>query len=96
MGENTFVCGSYQECISNECEVGNGVRLEGVTSGNILKFYLYEVLTALANLQLGCNFSGNRVNTFCFEDDIALMAPTENALEYKLDTLVPKLEKFVS
>ena len=56
-------------------------------------FYLNEVLTDLADLSLGCELNGNRVNIFCYADDIALLAPTESALQSMLDTLAPKLEK---
>ena len=89
MGKNTFICTSYQACLSDEWKVGNGVRQGGVTSGIFLKLYNNEVLTAIANLPLRCDFSGNRVNIFCYRDDIALLASTENALNYMINTLAP-------
>ena len=54
-------------------------------------FCLNEVLTDTANLPLKCQFSGNRVNIFCYADDIALLVPTENALQYMLFMLALKL-----
>ena len=38
----------------------------------------------------------NRVNIFCYADDIAseLLAPTENAIQFMLDTLALNLEDF--
>ena len=55
--------------------------------------YLNEFLTDLADLSLGCKLNAIRVNIFCNADDIAILAPTENALRFMLDTLAPKLEK---
>ena len=55
-------------------------------------FYLNEVLTDLADLRLECKISGLRVNVFCYADDIELLAHTENALQFMLDTLTPQLE----
>ena len=60
----------------------------------IFYFYVNDVLIDIPNLLLGCELSDYRVNILCYADDIALQAPTENALKYMLDTLAPKLEKF--
>ena len=53
---------------------------------------LNEVLTDLADLSLGCELNGNRVNIFCYAEDIALLTLTENALQFMFDTLAPRLE----
>ena len=55
-------------------------------------FYLSEVLTDLAKLSLGCEVNGNRLNIVCYADDNALLAHTENALQFMLDTFAPRLE----
>ena len=55
-------------------------------------FYLNDFFTDLADLSLGCELSGNRVNIFCCADDIALLAPTENTVQFMLGTLAPRLE----
>ena len=83
---------TYEGCLSNEGKVGNEVRQGGITTGILFNFYLNEVLTDLPGLSLGCKLNHNRVNIFCFGDDIALLPPTENALQFMLDTLPPKLE----
>ena len=64
----------------------------GVTYGIFFKLNLIEVLTSLANLPLGCELSVKKVKIFCHTDDIALLATRENALQFMLDTLAPKLE----
>ena len=45
----------------------------------LFNFHPNEILTDLANLPLGYELSGSRVNIFCYADYIALPAPTENA-----------------
>ena len=92
ISHNTFVCTSNVGCLSDERKVGNGVRQGGVTSGIIFNFYLTVNLTDFADLPLGCELSGNRVNIFCHADDNALLAHTENALQFMLDTLASELE----
>ena len=71
MDKNTFVCTSYEGCLSDEWTVCNGVRQGGGTSSILFHFYFIEVLTDLANLLLGCELSLNRVIIFCYADDIA-------------------------
>ena len=92
MGGNTFVCTSYEGCLSGERKVGNGVSQGDFICGILFKFYLNEVSTKLADLPLGYKLSGNRVNIFCYADDIVLLAPTEKVLQFILDTPAPKLE----
>ena len=60
------------------------------------KLYLNEVLIGLAKLPLWCELSGNRVNNFCYADDIALLTPTENALQFILIHLLPSEKFFLS
>ena len=90
MGKNTFVCNTYEGCLSDEWKVGYGVRQWGVTSGILFYFYLNKVLTDLANLPLGCELNGKRVNIACYAGDTALLAPSENVLQLMLDTLASK------
>ena len=55
--------------------------------------YFNEVLSVIANLPLGSEHNGKKVNIYCCADYIALRTPTEIALQYMLDMLAPKLEK---
>ena len=96
MCKNTFLCTFNQECLRDEWKVGNGLRQRGFMPEIFLMLYIIDVKIAKAHLFLGFDISGNRVNIFCYPYDIALLAPTENAIKFMLDTLAPKLEKFVS
>ena len=92
MGKNTFVCTSYEGCLSDEWKLGNGICQGGIASGIIFNFSLMEVLTDSADLPIECELNGNTVDIFCYASDIALLAPTENVLQFMLETLAPKLE----
>ena len=92
MGKNTFVSTSYEGCLSDDWKVGNEVHQGIITSGIHFNFDLNEVLTDLSDLPIGCNLNVNRLNIFCFAHDIALLTPTENALQFTLYTLATKLE----
>ena len=92
MDKKTFVCTFYEACLSDEWKVGNGVCQGGITSGIFFNFYLNEVSTDLDDLSLRCKLDDVRVYIFCYADDIALLSPTEKALQFMLDTLAPKIE----
>ena len=47
---------------------------------SFFNFYPNELLTGLADLPLGCELSGNRINIFCYADDIAILAPKEKSI----------------
>ena len=53
------------------------------------------VLNDMVNLPMGCELIGKKLNKFSYAYDNALIAPTENALQYMLmlDRLDPRLEK---
>ena len=58
-------------------------------------FYLNEVLTDLAHLSLGYELNGNRVNIFCYADDIALLALAPKLENLSLKINVEKCCNFV-
>ena len=93
MCKNTFVCTSDEGCPSDEWKLGNVVRQGGVTPGILINFNLNEVLTNICNPPLGCEVSDNIVKMLCYEGVVAFLTPTENVLQYMLDTVAPKLEK---
>ena len=90
MGKNTSICTSYEGCLSDAWNVGNGVRQGDATAGIPFNVYVNEDLTDLANQPLGCEPSGSTVNIFCYADDIASPAHTKYSLQIMFDKLASK------
>ena len=92
MNKNMVVFTSYEEYLSDEWKPHNGVCLGSVTSDVYFICYSSDVLTYVSSLPLGCTLDVNEVHIFCYTDDIALLAPMENALQSTHETPTPKLE----
>jgi len=91
IGKNIFVGTTSDRNLSDAWNVKNGVH-QGVTSSGILfNFYLDEVIREITELPVGCSLSFSRVNILCYADDIALLAPTAQALQIMMDTLTARL-----
>ena len=54
MGENTSVCTSYRGQLSDERNVKNEVRQEGISLGILFYLYLNEVKSDIFKLPAGC------------------------------------------
>jgi len=87
MCRNTFVNTVYGGQPSDFWPVGNGTRQGGITAGVLFNFYINEVLDTIMNLPVDCSLSCSKMNILCYADDIVLLAPTAQALQFMLDSL---------
>ena len=91
MCKNYFVCTSYVGQLSDEWNVRNGVRQEGILSETSFNFYLNEVISFISKLPAGCTLNCSKVNISGYADDSVLVAPTTQALQHLLNALTSKL-----
>ena len=71
---------------SNKFSVSNGVRQGGVLSPILFTVYVDDLLTELEKKGVGCYWNNHFVGALCYDDDIALLAPSPAALHLMLDT----------
>ena len=72
------------EC-SSTFSVGNGVKQGGILSPVLFTVYLDGLIYQLKKKGLSCHFNGHFVGFFIYADDIALLAPSRDALNNMLD-----------
>ena len=69
--------------------VSNGVRQGGVLSSLLFSVYMDENLSESG---VGCYWGHHFVGTFCYTDDVVLLAPCVSALRRMLDIFVVAMQ----
>jgi len=67
--------------------VKTGVRQGGVLSPYLFRFYIRDMIRLVTQTQTGCSIGGTMINMLCFADDMVLLAPSWNALQFLIDVL---------
>ena len=65
--------------------VSNGVRQGGVLSPLLFSVYMDGLIEVLSESGVGCYWGHHFVGTFCYADDVVLLAPCVSALRRMLD-----------
>ena len=87
--DNFYVCVKYNNtCSINDWKVKNGVRQGGICSGLLFSFYVDEILCTLSELSIGCKINFYRINIIAYADDVALLSPSANGLQFLIDKLI--------
>jgi len=76
---------SWKNCCSDYFTVCNGVRQGGVSSPTLFCMYLDSLLEELDDSNIGCHFDDNFFGCLTYADDIALLSPTVDGLQFMLD-----------
>ena len=77
---NQFVSVKYNDSLSQEWQISNGVRQGGVLSGFLFNIYIDTLLDKVTSSSIGCKLGIVNANIIAYADDIVLLAPTANAL----------------
>ena len=72
---------------SDEWRVGNGVRQGGILSPYLFNFYINDIIEEISNLDVGCSLGMEKMNLICYADDIVLISPSANGLQYLIDRI---------
>ena len=75
----------WDHSLSESFHVSNGVRQGGVLSPVLFAVYLDGLLEELADSGCGCYWRNLFAGTFCYADDIVLLAPCASALRVMLN-----------
>ena len=73
--------------------VRNGVRQGGIMSPYLFNFYLNEVIEDLLGLEVGCSLGYEKMNILCYADDIVLLSPSANGLQFLLGKISGLLDQ---
>ena len=76
-----------------EWRVGNGVRQGGIMSPHLFNFYINETIEDLLHLDVGCSLGYEKMNILCYADDIVLLSPSANGLQFLLDKISGLLDQ---
>ena len=74
----------YQDAMSNEWKINNGVRQGGVLSGLLFNIYVNSLIEKISKLNIGCRLGTVNSNIIAYADDIVLLSPTRDGLKLLL------------
>ena len=88
MLRNTYVKIKFNDCLSDSWRMANGTRQGGILSPYLFNLYIDYAIRNIHSLTTGCKLGLIPVNIICYADDILLMAPSANGLQFLIDKLV--------
>ena len=77
----------WKQMDSDTFEVQTGVRQGGVLSPYLFRFYVRDMIRLVTQMRVGCCIDNTMINLLCFADDMVLVAPSWNALQFLIDML---------
>ena len=77
----------WHNIVSQPFLVGNGTKQGGILSPYLFTRYIKYLLNSITFSQIGCNIGDLYVNLLAYADDIALLAPSWNALQKLISIL---------
>ena len=85
MYTNAYVNVRFNNRIGQEWKIGNGVRQGGILSAYLFNFYMYEMIEEISKSNIGCFLANLNVSIICYADDIVLLCPSANGLQFLID-----------
>ena len=78
----------WQGVISSCFSVSNGVRQGGILSPFLFRYYIRDLIRAVTNSGVGCTMFNQCLNLLAYADDLVILAPSWQGLQYLINTLV--------
>ena len=75
----------YRDAFSDEWKLMNGVRQGGVLSGLLFSIYINALIDRVSETNMGCMLGISRSNIIAYADDIVILAPSRQALQFLLN-----------
>ena len=85
---NMRSCVKWNDCISDEINVQQGVKQGGLLSADLFKLYIEDLLHTFQEMDSGAQIGDITVNAIACADDIALIADDKCDLQILLNTAV--------
>ncbi len=84
---NQFVNVSFNGEVSRPWLIRNGVRQGGIISPFLFNLYINGVLDQINNCNVGCKLGIIRHNCQAYADDLTLLSPSSNGLQFLIDRI---------
>ena len=87
---NMYINQSFQvkwnNFISSQSHVSNGVKQGGCLSPTLFSVYLNELIKTLRKNNIGCRYGSEYMGVFCYADDLSLLCPSFTGIKEMLKT----------
>ena len=87
MNENQMVWIGLNGRRGEKWQIKNGTRQGGVLSGLLFNFYINDMLETVRQLDVGCSLRSIKFNIIGYADDIMILCPSANGLQFLIDKL---------
>ncbi len=74
----------WQQGKSEACSISNGVKQGGVMSPLLFNLYVQDLIDSLEHKGMGCHMGNLFTGCFIYADDIVLLAPSSQSMNYML------------
>lgn len=82
---NTRAAIKWNNCVSDQYQIYQGVKQGGLLSADLYKIYIEDLLTLFENTHIGCKIGDINVNSVACADDIALISENRHDLQLLLN-----------
>ena len=76
----------WNNIISSQSHVSNGVKQGGCLSPILFSVYLNELIETLRKNNIGCGYGSEYMGVFCYADDLSLLCPSFTGIKEMLKT----------
>ena len=88
---NMYVNKSFQvkwnNIISSQSHISNGVKQGGCLSPTLFSVYVNELIEILRKNNIGCRYGSEYIGVFCYVDDLSLVCPSFTGIKEMLKTV---------
>ena len=69
----------WNDVLSNQYSISNGVKQGGCLSPTLFSIYLNDLIDVLRSSNIGCRYGNHYMSVYCYADGISLLSPTLSA-----------------
>ena len=75
---------TWNNVLSNQYSISNGVKQGGCLSPTLFSIYSNDLINVLRSSNIGCIYGNHYMGVYCYADDISLLSPTLSGLKEML------------
>ena len=74
----------WNNAISKQSNIKNGVKQGGCLSPSLFSVYLNKLIKILRTSNVGCRYGSQYMDVYCYADDLSLLSPSFTGLQEML------------